>query len=68
MTGPSTMMIRPLMTELVTDRSPVRYLVTAWRFSPADSHSLTCSASSRKSGSWPKRAASRRMAACPSAR
>ena len=28
-------MIRALINELVTDRSPVRYLVTAWRFSPA---------------------------------
>jgi hypothetical protein len=68
MMGPSRKMMIPLITEVVTERRPVRYLVTTWRFSPADSHCLTWSASRRKSGSWPKRAATRRTVAWASAR
>ena len=68
MTGPSTKMIRPLISELVNERSPVRYRVTVERFSLADSQCRTWSASRRKLGSWPKRAATRRTLAWASAR
>jgi hypothetical protein len=61
-------MIRPLITEVVTDRSPVRYRVTVWRLSSAVSQARTWSASRRKLGSWPNLAATRRMVAWASAR
>jgi hypothetical protein len=67
MIGPITRITRPPSSEVVNERSPVMYLVTAWRLSPAASHSRTCSASSRKLGSAPKRAATRRTSAWASA-
>jgi hypothetical protein len=67
MIGPITKITSPLSSEVVNERSPVRYLVTAWRLSPAASQLRTWSASSRKLGSAPKRAATRRTSAWASA-